>query len=429
MERGCPCRQRLVTKRRRKKQYACACGLPLHLTLPDGSTVAVRPMSELQLSSTLAIRREAESLDWQPGLGVTRCLTDDDFRSEVKDFHKFAITMVTDKAVNSTEDEVSKCRGERENSLNGDKCRSKQENETKERENEEQSHEDDTFNSDYALIGLGQGVVDIDTQEEKCGSCAGLTDFKRNQASSDVRKADCADNTTDEESVSKDERGHSIKICDESIRERALLESSHSTGFSSDLQGDSSMDSGIDSNKDSFLGGSGYKRIPLHAHKTICMKCMRSTKTKDNVAKEEDIASKSEDFVIMSKDHTAAGPSTPSSGERLVASVILTDSKYFRGSFIVTPWSFVSPAYKGRGLDSLCLSISELMAKRLGFWGMYLDMLVTDVSSVSLVERKAGYVRVGTLPNVDVDSRGRVVGCHVYYKDLRTPDGVNVKLY
>ena len=417
----------MVTRRRREKQCAVVCGLPLTLTLPDGSTVAVRPMSDAQLLQTLNIRSQAESLGLQPGLGITRCLNDDDFRSEVKGAHKFAITMVKDATVSCA---VGETAVEAEHGEGGG-CRSKQVLDRYGMEEsgmtrEMKAMEEVGVRGDVSKVPhFVAGDKEI-KQYFTCYACS--EDGRSNGLSSKIedkpRAFQCVISTTETQTKSKN---------DESVCNNGTLGSSHKEAELRGSSGLTELESSVSSDANEAAQGTRvfqgfgpahpgsvggddnfqYKQASSRSHSGHGGQVSGSkvTITSGRVLEKRSHSDRSK---------KTKKPSGSKSSELLVASVILTNSKYYRGPSIVTPWSFVSPAHSGRGLDSLCLSISEYMAKRLGFWGMYLDMLVSDSASVALMERKAGYTRVGTLPHVEMDTQGQPVGCHVYYKDLRT---------
>ncbi|GFS10372.1 hypothetical protein ElyMa_003059400, partial [Elysia marginata] len=375
-----------VSKRRRQKQSAVVCGLPLSLTLPDGSTVSVTPMSENQVSQILAIRRQAEILGVQPGLGITNCLCDEDFRSEVKDVHKFAITMIADVSgqqclSRKRPKKVSEIQGNISNKTGGRYCVK-----LIGKESESKTKEEDIELPKDLTESLHCGGINIEKKPED-------TCHKVNSTPKTFSAGHAVDDPN-HPTISKESNIDSKESSSAGVQTNDKVDESHDSSCPKGPCITSGKKGGIIDPK--FVQGSSGKFSPTDIARErtgqICPGCQNSKKC-----------------------NTVGGAPR----ESLVAGVILTDSKYYRGPSFVTPWSFVSPAYMGRGLDSLCLSISELMATRLGFWGLYLDMLVTDRFSVALVERRAGYARVGTLPHVEMDKAGQPVGCHVYYKDLR----------
>ena len=433
----------MVKRRRRRKQYAAVCGLPLSLTLADGSTVLVRPMSEENLSQILAIRRHAETLGYQPGLGITRCLSDDDFRLEVKGVHKFAIFMISDTAEKWGPGQAEQNFGEMKELNSCEKEDRMLAADTAGRIKRKTGEEKNKLAEDLSKI-LHPSPTDIDTKSQvssdacQSGDASNSLRPKMIHENETLLHLDCEVKCSNDSNVSnncnyrtleQNEEFHGCLQTSQISNEKLPVAQRDGEISSQNTQDDISGTvcvSGKDLPQVTPLYGQ-HQLMKANAYDSLCPGDQReaaSSKTGRTLPSSEMLEA-ADSMCFEGKRSKKVSASNRTAGEHLIAAVILTDSKYYRGPSFVTPWSFVSPAYMGRGLDSLCLSISELMAKRLGYWGMYLDMLVTDLSSVALMERKAGYRRVGTLPHVEMDKDGQPVGCHIYHKELRVANSLS----
>ena len=103
----------------------------------------------------------------------------------------------------------------------------------------------------------------------------------------------------------------------------------------------------------------------------------------------------------------------------LVASIILAQSKFYRGSNeVVDPFIIVKYSERCKGLGEFCMRKAVELSTSLGYKAMYVDTFTNNNAMIRIIDKIGGFQKVGVLPIGGSLPSGKYVSSLIYFRSL-----------